>query len=471
MFTRRAVLAAGVLVLGLDPLTRTWTASAAGPIDRVPHLDGQLLFDPASLEAASDDFGHMVHQAPIAVLKPGSVEDVATMVRYCRKHGLKVAGRGQGHATHGQAQVPAGLVIDLGTLDAIEIHGREAVVQAGALWSELLHASLPHGLTPPVLTDYLELSVGGTLSVGGLGGQIGHYGAQVDTVLELQVVTGEGKITICSPTVHKELFRAVIGGLGQCAIVTRATVSLVPAPTTARRYMLTYPTVAALTAQQRKLVAEGRFDYVEGQVQPVPTGGWTYLLEAVAYDATPADDNGLIGDLTHTAVVTDDLGYYDFLDRIGPVVDILKSIGEWQRPHPWLDSLIPASATNAVVTATLGGLDADAIGASAVILLYPIPTKKRRTPLPVMPNEDLVYLFSVLKTASPGADSAEAMVTANRHQFELVRAAGGTWYPIGSVPFSKDDWRRHFGSFWPEFKAARRRYDPDGVLTPNQHIF
>jgi FAD/FMN-containing dehydrogenase len=63
------------------------------------------------------------------------------------------------------------------------------------------------------------------------------------------------------------------------------------------------------------------------------------------------------------------------------------------------------------------------------------------------------------------------MVTANRHQFELVRAAGGTWYPIGSVPFSKADWRRHFGSFWPEFKAARRRYDPDGVLTPNQHIF
>ncbi|MEO5876332.1 MAG: FAD-binding protein [Streptosporangiaceae bacterium] len=470
--TRRTALAAGVLVLGLDPLTRTWTASAAGPLDRIPQLDGELVFDQAALEAAADDYGHLVHRAPLAVLRPGSVGDVAAMVGFCRRHGLKVAGRGQGHSTNGQAQVPAGLVIDLGTLDGITLHGHRAVVQAGARWSALLQACLPLGLTPPVLTDYLELSVGGTLSVGGLGGQVGHYGAQVDNVLELQVVTGEGKIATCSPTVRPDLFRAAVGGLGQVAIITRATISMVPAATTARRYNLTYPTVAALTAQQRKLIKDGRFDYVEGQVQPLPAGGWTYLLEAVAYDATPADDTRLIGDLAHASVAIDDLTYFDFLNRIGPVVDILKSLGEWQRPHPWLDSLIPASAVNAVVKTTLAGLDADGIGASAVILLYPILTRRRRTPLPVMPDEELVYLFSVLKTASPGADSAQAMVTANRHQFELVRAAGGTWYPIGSVdPFSQADWRRHFGSFWPVLRAARRRYDPDGVLTPGQRIF
>jgi FAD/FMN-containing dehydrogenase len=42
-------------------------------------------------------------------------------------------------------------------------------VEAGARWSEVLRATLAQGKTPPVLTGYLELSVGGTLIAGGVG--------------------------------------------------------------------------------------------------------------------------------------------------------------------------------------------------------------------------------------------------------------------------------------------------------------
>ncbi len=38
----------------------------------------------------------------------------------------------------------------------------------------------------PVLTDFIELSVGGTLSVGGIGGATQHYRLQIDNVLELE---------------------------------------------------------------------------------------------------------------------------------------------------------------------------------------------------------------------------------------------------------------------------------------------
>ncbi|MFD9408683.1 FAD-binding protein [Streptomyces sp. NPDC059989] len=442
-----------------------------GAFDEVPALDGELCFDRTALEAASTDFGGLVHQRPAAVLKPGSAEDVATMVRYCRERGLKVAGRGQGHSTNGQAQVPSGLVIDLSTLNSVEIRDQTATVQGGAVWSALVGATLPLGLTPPVFTDYLELSIGGTLSAGGLGGQIGRYGAQVDNVLELQVVTGEGELTTCSPTLRPDLFRAVLGGLGQCALITRATIPLVPAPRSVRLYTLTCPSVAALTAQQAQLIEEGRFDYLVGQAHSPSPEGWAYMIEAAAYDATPADDARLTDDLGHTAVQAQDLPYFDFLNRIAPMVEAFKSMGEWKRPHPWYDSLLPASSVNAVVTETLANLKSGAIGASAVILLYPVLTAKCATPLPVMPDEELAYLFSLLKTASPGADSAEEMVAANRSQYDVTVDAGGRWYPIGSVPLTSADWVRHFGAFWDEFKAARHRYDPDGILTPGQRIF
>ncbi|GAA1427941.1 hypothetical protein GCM10009601_40060 [Streptomyces thermospinosisporus] len=56
-------------------------------------------------------------------------------------------------------------------------------------------------------------------------------------------------------------------------------------------------------------------------------------------------------------------------------------------------------------------------------------------------------------------------------QYDVTVDAGGCWHPIGSVPLTPDDWARHFGPFRAEFVAARRRHDPDGVLTPGRRIF
>ena len=85
-------------------------------------------------------------------------------------------------------------------------------VEAGATWSKVLSATLPRGLTPPVLTNYLELSVGGALAVGGIGGTTFRYGMQTDNVIELSVVTGDGRELVCSASSNSDLFDAVRGG-------------------------------------------------------------------------------------------------------------------------------------------------------------------------------------------------------------------------------------------------------------------
>jgi len=69
----------------------------------------------AALSADADDFGHLVHERPWAVLQPGDTGDIVAMVRFCNEHRIAVAPRGQGHATYGQAQVSGDLHFESGS--------------------------------------------------------------------------------------------------------------------------------------------------------------------------------------------------------------------------------------------------------------------------------------------------------------------------------------------------------------------
>ncbi|MGI3224325.1 HAMP domain-containing protein [Streptomyces sp. GTA36] len=107
-----------------------------------------------------------------------------------------------------------------------------------------------------------------------------------------------------------------------------------------------------------------------------------------------------------------------------------------------------------------------------VVLLYPLVRERLRTPLLRMPEDPVPYLFAILRTTPPDdTESVRRLLAANRSAYDLVRAGGGTQYPVGSVPFDRADWRRHFGSAWPRFAAARKTYDPRGNLVPGQGIF
>jgi cytokinin dehydrogenase len=478
----RGLAAAGTAVIGFDPFTRSWAVTPSDrPLHGIPDLDGTLHTDEASLSAAADDFGHIVHRRPAAVLRPGSVADVVAMVRFCDRRGIPVAPRGQGHATNGQAQVAGGLVIETAPLAAIQPLGPGSTgvrVGAGAKWSDVAKATLAHGLTPPVFTDYLELSVGGTLSVGGLGGQTHRHGAQVDNVLELEVVTGAGELLRCSPTRHRDLFLAVLAGLGQCAVVVGATVRLVRAPETVRHYLLPYDDLRTFVEDQRLLVRDRRFSYVEGQIVPDATGAFRgYVIEAVAY-GPPAgdvpDDTALLRGLRHDpsgAEITD-MPYYDLPRPARPgrrrpqgsrAVGVRPSMAQPARARPEGCRGDRAAPGRAHPGRRGPGRCGAAVPAGARAPADPAAAHARRPrALPLRGPAD-----------HPPDDTASVrrLLAANRSAYDLVRAAGGTQYPVGSVPFERADWRRHFGSAWPRFAAARKTYDPRGNLVPGQGIF
>ncbi|HEU4533875.1 MAG TPA: FAD-binding protein, partial [Polyangiaceae bacterium] len=351
--------ATGALVVGFDTSRRSWVTEAqasGGSVALLPGLDGELTTDPAALDEAADDFGHIVHRRPIAVLRPGSYDDIAKLLAFSNLFGIKLAGRGAGHSTFGQAQARGGFVIDMRTLAAVhDVSPAGAVVDAGVRWSAVLGATLPEGLTPPVLTDYIETTPGGTLSVGGIGGATHRHGLQIDNVEALEVVTGDGQLVHCSPSVRPGLFQSVLGGLGQFAVMVRTTLSVKPAPARARIYTALYTDLDAYVADQSTLALEERFDYLEGQIVPDGAGGWNYLLEAGAYYTPPdePDDDALLAGLAfdQLAAPPDDRPYFDWLNRLAPIIEqFYIPSGFWFTPHPLCDLFLPASAAPAFVT-------------------------------------------------------------------------------------------------------------------------
>lgn len=466
------------IVLGFDVVNRSWvtSASAMSKFESLPLLNGVLYTDNTTLVTASNDFGNIVHRQPIAVLAPGSIEDIIRIVQFGRTHNIKIAARGQGHSTYGQSQVEAGVVINMSTLNKIHsISTDRAIVDAGVVWSQLLQKTLSQGLTPPVLTDYIELSVGGTLTVGGIGGAAHRFGVQVDNVWELQVVTGEGKLRTCSQFQNRDLFEAVLAGLGQCGIIVQATVKLIPAAKTARVFLLFYDDLATFTRDQRLLITDERFNHVEGQIIPNDDGGWRYMLEAASfYNSTNIPDkNVLLTGLNYIRGTEQiqDKSYFDFLNRLSETVTFLKSIGVWSYPHPWLNLFVPGSSVESFVDEVVSTLTQADTGQSPV-LLYPVKTNRFQLPLFRVPREEIVFLFCILRTAVPPEDAViKRMLADNRKLFEQNRNIGGYRYSVDAIPFSQKDWQQHFHPVWGKLVSAKRRYDPNNLLAPGQGIF
>jgi FAD/FMN-containing dehydrogenase len=432
--------------------------------------------DRAARAEAADDFGHLVHHTPDVVLRPMSNQDVAAAIRRAAGQGRRFAAQGQRHSVFGRGQVDGGIVADMTGMHTVHDVGDDRVtVGAGATWRKVLAATLPSGCFPPAVPDYLDLSVGGTLAVGGVGARISAFGAQTDNVVELQVVTGNGEEVTCSADRRADLFDAVRAGLGQVAVVTTATLTLVPAPRQVHRLLLFYPDLPTMLHDQRLLVVDGRFDAVQGAVLPAPDGGWTFRLDAVVDCATnPPDDAALLDglsadrDLTQSSTST----HLEHLARLDALEQALRAHGMWDLPHPWLMTFVGDSAVESVVSAELDRLTPSDLGPFGQVSLSAFRSRSVTSPMLRLPTDDVCHAVNLVRI--PTTDStAEAarLVAANRAAYDRVRAAGGALYPVSALPMSPDDWRTHFGPVFAQLAAAKRRYDPGHVLTPGYEVF
>lgn len=481
-------------------------------------LDGYLSFH--DVAAAARDFGNRCSLLPAAVLHPGSVADVAAAVRRVFQLGesspLTVAARGHGHSLLGQSQAAGGIVARMESLGGgamMRVHtggggaDAPAYVDApgGALWINVLHETLKHGLAPKSWTDYLHLTVGGTLSNAGVSGQAFRQGPQVSNVNQLEIVTGRGDVVTCSPEENSDLFYGALGGLGQFGIITRARIALEPAPKMVRWIRILYSDFASFTEDQEALISEEKtFDYIEGFVIINRTGilnNWRtsfkpqdpvqashfqsdgkvlYCLEMTKnFDPDEADimeqEVGVLlsrlryiqSTLFHT-----DVTYLEFLDRVHSSELKLRAQGFWEVPHPWLNLLIPRSTIHRFAREVFGKILKDSN--NGPILLYPVNRSKwdNRTSV-VIPDEEIFYLVGFLSSApsASGHGSVEHAVNLNDKIVDFCDKAGVGMKQYLAPYTTQQQWKAHFGARWETFERRKHMYDPLAILAPGQRIF
>lgn len=427
------------------------------------------------------NFGHLFRSTPKLLLEPRGAEDVVAAIRFARARGLTVAARGAGHSQSHLGLSDGGILLSMPSMARVLAEDKEALtvdVEGGMVWGDLIHRLEPERLAPPVLTNNLNVTVGGTLSIAGIGVASFRHGTQGDQVVELDVVTGEGELVTCGPEREPDLFWSVIAGLGQVGVITRARLRLRRVKPMTRTYYLLYDDARRFMEDARAAMNSGRWDHLESWASPSPQGTkpvggrrqvfarWFFPFHlTVEFDPkSPPDDSALLASLRPKEhLYTDDLPTYDFFTRLEAIFDLWKRGGTWEHVHAWMETVLPWETAPDLLDALLPDLP-PSILVGGHILLWPARGSTSRSPLFMRPPGDDLMGFGILPAIPPRywKEVKPMLDVASR----LSIAMGGRRYLSGYVEFTPEEWREHFGPMWEPFVAAKRRWDPDGVLNP-----
>jgi FAD/FMN-containing dehydrogenase len=162
-----------------------------------------------------------VDRRPGLIVRCADAVDVLATVRLARERDLPVTIRGGAHGVTGSAVGDGTLVIDLSTMRQVTVDAAAltAQVQGGATWGVFDRVTAEHGLA----TTGGQISttgVAGLVLGGGIGWLMREYGASVDNLVSVDLVTAEGKLVTVSAEEHPDLFFAVRGGGSNFGIAT-----------------------------------------------------------------------------------------------------------------------------------------------------------------------------------------------------------------------------------------------------------
>lgn len=447
----------------------SWTANLA------TELAGQVQTDERALAEASTDFGRVVKRSPAAVVRAGSVRDVASAVRFAAARGLHIAPRGAGHSQNGLS-LSGEIQLDTRGLDRIIEVDEErctATCQAGITWRALLDALLPRGLSPPVLTNNLDVTLAGTMSTAGLGVASWRSGTQADHCLEFEAVTGDGEIVRCSPDADAELFDVLRAGLGMFGVVTEVKLQLRRHKPRVRTLYLLHDEIEALTGDLKRLMQEERFDYLESWCTPLaqgfrteggeqkPFAKWFFPLHVTVEMDGQSTERLLDGLRFYKHVHTEDRGAGEFFTRLDPLFALWKRGGFWDWAHPWMECILPWEAATLYVNTALANIPPPAIQGGH-ILLWPARGSASSVPLFMKPPGEYLMGFGILP-AVPPARLGEFLPSVKRAS-EAAISMGGKRYLSGWVDFDPAEWKAHYGALWTDLVRMKRRYDPRGVF-------
>ncbi|MFF2486031.1 FAD-binding oxidoreductase [Microbacterium sp. NPDC058062] len=148
---------------------------------------------------------------------------------------------------------------------------RTADVDGMCTYEDLLAATLPFGLTPLVVPQLKTITLGGAVTGLGIESPSFRNGMPHESVREMDILTGAGRVVTASPADHADLFRAFPNSYGTLGYAVRLRIELERVEPFVALTHVRFHALADLVAAMDRIVATGRFgdarvDYLDGVV-------------------------------------------------------------------------------------------------------------------------------------------------------------------------------------------------------------
>jgi hypothetical protein len=464
------------------------------------NLVGRYDQDAKTLEKVKTDFGKIAEGRPIACLFPKTIGDIQLIVEHCKNENVPIITRGMSHSASGQCLINDGVVINIKTLNQvldIQFDGENGYVEteAGITWENLVKATLKVGATPPTITDWQKLTVGGSISTGGLGFMSYLKGVQADNILTLDVVVASGELVRCSRTENTDLFNLVRSGLGQFGVIVKVKMKLEKAPITMHVFKMVMPTTEAFHELSQRLTEETTFSCIHSFLIPNhqkdfekkmgteviqqnmehfqaafdASEGFSYFVELVQYEYQGEDfelAKNSFGVFTHYE--KDD--YFEYITKEPPLIATEKERGK--TAHPELAVFIAKNQFESFMVKFMAQHRAEDMS-DGPVLFIPMTSGQIETPLFVHPDEDF-YFIGILRNAYPNTKERITYLTnLNEVLYTIALEHGGNRYPVDSMskPNNRKTWSQHYGEHWKAISQGKNKYDSDNRFQSLLNMF
>ena len=233
---------------------------------RIVGGDDVLVGDRIDADAEHDEALTVTPVRPLAVVRPGTTDEVAAIVALARVTGTPLTARGSATGLAGGC-VPAegGVVVSFERMDRIleiDTANNVAVVEPGVTLRSLEEALTPLGLVYPVYPGELSASLGGNVATNAGGMRAVKYGVTRHQVLGVTAVLGTGEVVtsggkFVKSTSGYDLTQLIVGSEGTLALVTRAVLKLWPRPPVATTVLVPFRTLEEVSNAVPPIVASG----------------------------------------------------------------------------------------------------------------------------------------------------------------------------------------------------------------------
>lgn len=252
--TYRQLASAFARLIGDEHVLTSTEARAAHAHDRLPY---------ANFRARE---GAIVGTLPGLVVRPGSAEEVAAVVRVAAAadHPL-IAHGGRSGVLGGAIPLNGEIVLDMTRMDRITALDREnclVTVQAGMNGGAFEESLNAEGYTSGHLPQSLTIStVGGWAACRGGGQESSRYGKIEDIVVGLKAVLPDGQLLEVRPLPRRatgpSILDLIVGNEGTLAIITEVTLRIWTLPEAEEVLALALPDRVATLALARRIMQAG----------------------------------------------------------------------------------------------------------------------------------------------------------------------------------------------------------------------